>query len=206
MPKSIADKIKTDVLLLVCQLSNKSIDDNLIELWIMALSDLSHEQLNKGMQRTAREYKGTFLMPPAQFREYCLTGEGENTEDEASHAFDEMIKRYTCTRSAYFKNPITAEIMRGIGTQMRTWETKDLPFKKKDFIKDYKVLKTRGEEYNPVIYKDGDANPRFIGEFDDLERSQAKLEFNRYILLEDHTQPDKSTNQARFKGLLERLK
>jgi hypothetical protein len=223
--KSIADKIKTEVLLMICQLCNKSIDNNLINLWVLALSDLTHEQLNKGMERTAREYKGTFLMAPAQFREYCLTEVGESVEDEAREAFNTMMKHgYTLTKNCHFKNHITAQVMRQIGQQYRDYNTDNLDFKKKDFVKDYEVLKKRGEQYNQFILLPEDHwnrpdKPRLIGQYNDIEKTQVTIEFTQELaqlahvkqqILTHETKQPTQTNKANFTGgmggLLNKLK
>ena len=209
MQESIANKIIKSVLPIVCSFAGKEVTKVLILTWTQGLCDLSLEQLENGTQRAIKEHKDTWMMLPAQFREYCLTKTGESTEDEASLAWKEMSNKFQSRCHAIYKNSITAELVRGFLQASYNWDTDDLKFKRLDFIKEYKVLKARGEQYNPyILEKNRTLNPVFIGSFTEEERNQAKLDYSQYKLDQNKKNllEHPSQNKDQFKTGLESLK
>lgn len=134
--------------------------------WCTILKDLSDEDGVKGLEK-ALETAFDFMPSVGKFKELCTTTAGHGSiEDEANEAWYIVMSNLNYYASPVFKNTVIAETIRKMGgwKTICSMETKDEPFRKKDFIAMYSINRKRNEEYKPNLLGAGDIeNKVFIG-------------------------------------------
>lgn len=148
--------------------------------WSAILKEVPDEQGLKGLQKMLEDPDG-FMPTVGKFKSICVGGEGcQSLEDEALVAWDMARKNLDAYSSPVFKDTCIAEAIRKMGGWKKLCsmlETEE-PFRKKEFIDLYVIVKRAGHTYPPMLrgkYKD---DFKFIGYApeDDLKQVVVQIE------------------------------
>jgi hypothetical protein len=126
---------------------------NKIKAWHIGLHDISDQDIYCGLQKALSNSSG-FILSSGQFRELCITDDSITTsESEALESWNLVMSNLNVYVSPIFKNSVIAETIRRMGgwVKLCSMLTKDEPFKKKEFIEMYAILKRRNQGYKPIL-------------------------------------------------------
>ncbi len=145
------------------------------ENWLRALSDLSKEQLDIGWDKALKQPPEFGVAHPGWFLELCLSGDGAKSfEDDANEIWEMIVLNLDGYSSPVFKDPVIAESIRNMGgwKHLCMMEIKEIPFRKKEFVKNYAVLKRSNGKFDPVLIGAFKKDVKFIGDFKEEEKEQ----------------------------------
>lgn len=136
---------------------------------VLALSDLSEEQLQSGRVKYSR-LKNSFGIDTGKFRELCLSGDGaidlESKSFRAWQSVNRAISGLGSYSSPCFKDSRISETIRILGgwKWLCGQNTDQLnTFIKNDFIKNYKGLTNINQEFDPLLKGTFNEKPSLIG-------------------------------------------
>jgi hypothetical protein len=161
-----------------------------IRNWTVKLSDLTDEQGMEGLNK-ALDGKMEFMPSVGTFREMCLTETGSTSiEQDATIAWSSVMSGLNSYTSPVFKDSCIAEAIRKMGgwKQLCLMLETEEPFKRKDFIELYTIMRRRKEEYSPMLTGTFEGSYSFIGfdENDDIDQIMKQVEnkqnFDRKLL------------------------
>ena len=135
-----------------------------VKAWHLGLSNLSDEQIIYGLKKALSNNDG-FLISCGQFKELCITPEGaSSTEDQAITAWDKAYQNLNSYISPVFKDSAISEAIRKMGgwKHLCAMETKELPFRRKEFCDLYVIMKRRNKKYQPLL-SGREKDNKFIG-------------------------------------------
>lgn len=156
-----------------------------IRTWTTKLRDVTDEQ---GMAALDKILDTEMEIMPSvgKFKQMCLTGAGcQSLEDEALQAWALVTKNLNSSISPVFKDSAIAEAIRKMGGWKRLCgmavfppEKSEEPFRKKDFVDLYTMMRRKKEGFNPMLkgvnefFIDGEFRPqyRFIGYDPDADK------------------------------------
>lgn len=153
----------------------------LSKAWHIALFDITDDQIQYGLVKILKR-NSNFLPTVGELRENCLTSPGCNSiEEEAIEAWLIATKNKSYHATLIFKNTVIAETIRNTGGKhdFTGIYIKDEPFKRKEFIDTYKILKKREEEYSSRLIGQEKENINYIGFDNDEEKKQILIELKK---------------------------
>ena len=151
-----------------------------VRTWGIMLENVTDEQGKNGLMK-ALDNPGDFMPPIGKFKQMCLSGDGCNSlEDEARMAWALVINNLNAYSSPVFKDSAIAEAIRNLGGWKRLCGMleEEMPFRKKDFIDLYLVMKRQNRDFPNMltgIYCD---DYKFIGydKKDDISKVKLQIE------------------------------
>jgi hypothetical protein len=148
--------------------------------WMLALNDLTDEQGMIGFEK-AIKMPNEFMLSSGKFRELCITSPGsQSIENQALEAWNLVYSNLNSYNSPVFKDSSISEAIRKMGGWSNLClmlETEE-PFKRKDFVELYSMMKRKGQEFDPMLTGTFKDNICFIGydENDDTEQILLDIE------------------------------
>ena len=147
-------KVILKTLLATTPQSNRQLSDELVDAWVLSLSDLPDVVAKQGLKHCLQKHTSGFLPTPAEFRQYCL-GSKEEKSGAAWAQLLSAVKRYGSWSAIEFEDSAIAEAVRRMGGWRRIChsEERELGFLKREFQENYN--QTTGGDY-PAIVGSGD--------------------------------------------------
>lgn len=156
-----------------------------IETWRAVLEDVTDEQGMAGLVKLLSQ-PSEFPPPVGKFRQMCLSAHGCNSlEDEALLAWGLVINNLDGDSPVIFKDAAIAETIRQMGGWVKLSDvlTVDVPFRRKEFIELYVIVKSKEkhEDYTRMLPGRYESFKKFVGfdKGDDLKAVMAEIEFKK---------------------------
>jgi len=138
------EKIK-DMVINIFETYGRKATDGVLQLWLIALEELTDESIAYGLNRLIKERTGDHPPTPAQFIEYTTTQKGcQNGEAEARQAFSHVWGLIGSMGPYSSPKGLNNTLVQAIGefggwkSICTDWTDKSRPFIEKEFIERYK--------------------------------------------------------------------
>jgi hypothetical protein len=215
IPDEVTVRIAEALEELTATYKNTEVSEHLVKMWARGVGDLHPDAIEYGLVRVAREWKGTWMITPAEFRALTITEQGNTFEDQATGSWLKVelaMKNCGAYDGISFDDTIITESIRVLGgwRKLTHMEIDKIQWFKKDFIKEYvSILKSGRTDFkkyllssNKAVYL-GAYKPRlnFVGQIEDKEKELILI-----VLDQDSSVVTSSTKLLATGGSLSRIK